>query len=180
MRIVGGRLRGAPLWCPPGDRLRPTADRAREALFNILAPVVEGATFLDLFAGTGAVGYEAHSRGAARVVLVDTDVEALSKNALRLRIRTDGDAVSVIRGGFDAACRRLAGDRFDLIFADPPWKEGMERAILERAAPLLAEDGGLILESWVKVDPPREAEGLTVDDVRRYGDTKFTFYRRTG
>lgn len=179
MRIIAGALRGATLFCPPGDRLRPTSDRAREALFNILAADIEGATFLDLFAGTGAVGFEAHSRGAARVVLVDTDVEAMAKNALKLKIRTDGNEVSVLRGGYDTACRRLADERFDLVFADPPWRGGFERSILANAAPLLAEGGRLILESWIKVDPPQEAGGVTQEEVRRYGDTKFTFYRRT-
>ncbi len=159
MRIIGGRLRGATLISPPGDRLRPTSDRARESLFNILAPVIEGATFLDLFAGTGAVGYEAHSRGAARVVLVDTDVEAMAKNALKLKIRTDGREVSAIRAGYDTACRRLADETFDIVFADPPWRDGLEEAIIAKGAPLVAEGGVFILESWIKVDPPKEAGG---------------------
>jgi 16S rRNA (guanine(966)-N(2))-methyltransferase RsmD len=161
--------------------LRPTADRAREALFNIIGDRIEGAAFLDLFAGTGAVGFEALSRGADRVVMVEERfIDLIAKNAAKLKIGVDPARFHPIRGDFRTACETMKRreERFDIVFADPPWRGGFEEATLVNAAPLLADGGSAILECWVKVDPPPSTAGLAAVDTRRYGDTKFVFYRK--
>src|SRR5580658_10019995 len=124
MRIIAGTFRSRTLAAPPGQATRPTSDRLRETLFNVLAPRIEGAFFLDLYAGSGAVGIEALSRGAARAVFVERAVPAMAAlraNLARLGIR---DGFPIQSGSVSVFLRRVrAGEslKFDLIFLDPPW-----------------------------------------------------------
>lgn len=187
MRVIGGRFGGLTLYGPKGLETRPTSDRAREALFNILGAKVTGARFLDLYAGTGAVGIEALSRGAAAVTMVESaSVELIRKNLARLPHAAGAQLTHVIRGGVEQAARTLCqrGERYDIIFADPPWDAGLEGETLRAAAPLLEEEGVLILEARHKTAAPSPegmcgAHGtpLTLTQSRRYGDTVFHFYR---
>jgi 16S rRNA (guanine966-N2)-methyltransferase len=173
MRVTGGRLGGRRLVAPPSG-VRPTADRVREALFARLSDL-DGVCVLDLYAGTGALGIEALSRGAERAVFVErsnASLAALRRNLLAL----DLDArARVVRGDVSSALRRLAGEelRFDLVLADPPYAE---RAL---AAPLsLLVSGGLLAPGATVVversrrHPLPPVAGLVSHESRRYGDTE--------
>ena len=191
MRIVAGTHKGRALVTPRNDKeggakTRPTAARTREAVFNVLAhdpdgPALEGARVIDLFAGSGALGFEALSRGAAFVLFVDTDAAA------RGAIRTNAEALGEI--GRCRIHRRAAeslGDKpaglgapFDLAFLDPPYRQGLAVKALDA----LAEGGWLAEGARVVVEvghdePNPEAAGFALDDVRIYGESKVAFLRR--
>lgn len=148
-RIIAGEFRGARLKSPPTTSTRPTADRVKESLFNIIAGRLDGATVLDLFAGTGNLGLESLSRGAASATFVDSATAPLiGDNAGRLRVN---DRARVMRLDAFAALRKLAdgGAAFDLIFADPPYHRDLAArtlAFVDARASLLTPDGLLILE----------------------------------
>ena len=181
MRIIAGRYRGHPIIAPAGRTVRPTTDRVREALFSILGASVEDASVLDLFAGSGALGLEALSRGAARAVFVEAapvSIGALHKNIQRL----GAEVARVARGRVEDTLPRLArdGETFDLVFLDPPYNKGLAGEILARlgAGPLLRPGARVVAEHEADLSPPEILEGgLTRDDSRRYGDTVLTFYR---
>ncbi|HEX4620078.1 MAG TPA: 16S rRNA (guanine(966)-N(2))-methyltransferase RsmD, partial [Myxococcaceae bacterium] len=129
MRIIGGRLGSRTLQAPAGLATRPSSDRLRETLFNVLAPRTEGAVFLDLYAGSGAVGIEALSRGAARAVFVERAAPALKvlrANLARLEIK---EGFEIYAGAVSAFLRRgAAGAGFDVVFLDPPYDAAEEYA----------------------------------------------------
>jgi 16S rRNA (guanine966-N2)-methyltransferase len=176
VRITGGRLSGRRL-AVPGGAVRPTADRVRESLFARLGDLA-GKRVLDLFAGSGALGFEALSRGAASVVFVDRShavLATLRRNAEALGV---ADAVELRRGEAGAVLRRLAGTScFDLAFLDPPYmSDRLATALRELAAgPLLAEGAVVVAESDRR-HPPGSIEGLAAIDERRYGDTLITWF----
>jgi 16S rRNA (guanine966-N2)-methyltransferase len=183
VRIVGGTHRGTRLAAPPpGDRrIRPTADRVRESLFNLLAhrpegDLVAGARVLDLFAGTGALGLEALSRGAGAATLVERAPEAaalIEANIARLRL---GDRARLLRRDATrlGAC---PGPPFTLTFLDPPYGRALGEAALAAA---LA--GGWLVPGafvvWEEAALPAAPPGLTLLDSRRYGDTMISLLRR--
>jgi 16S rRNA (guanine(966)-N(2))-methyltransferase RsmD len=182
LRIVAGSHRGRRLVAPKGTRTRPTGDRVREALFSILFDV-EGFRVLDLFAGSGAIGIEALSRGAARCVFVEKDRNALDALEENLESLELADRAEVRKQAVSAALSELTarGDRFELIFADPPWDHAMK--LLEdvlSAGPALVVDGGrLIVEHGARDESPPAPPGLIAIDQRRYGDTALSFYGRS-
>jgi 16S rRNA (guanine966-N2)-methyltransferase len=182
MRVVGGRLRSRPIAGPKGQGLRPTADRLREALFNILAHAygdpVTGARVLDLFAGTGALGIEAVSRGAAYALFVDEGVEA------RALLRQNSEALGL--GGVTRIFRRDATklgaahplEPFSLVFADPPYGRGLA----EKALASARAGGWLTPDALIVVEEAAEAgfaapEGFAELERRQYDDTEFVFLR---
>lgn len=173
MRITGGTLGGRRLAAaPPG--VRPTADRVREAWFARLGDL-EGARVLDLYAGTGALGIEALSRGAARVVFVErarASLAVLTRNLDALALR---DATRVVRGEVRSALRRLARDaeRFDLVLADPPYAERdlAEPLALLGVGGLMAPGAALVVERSRR-HPLPAVPGLVSQQTRRYGDTE--------
>ncbi len=175
MRVIAGRYRGRRLKAPTWDGLRPTSDKLRETLFNILASRIEGARVLDGFAGTGAVGIEALSRGAAHVTFVEADRRAatlVEENLARCGITTQ---YSVERGDIAAVLRRLAGDaQFDVIVLDPPYDADAGEA-LAAAAARLAPGGVLVLERATRRDPGVPASLARTRDVKS-GDSTLTFY----
>lgn len=180
MRIIGGRNRGHPLVAPRGTGTRPTTDMVREALFSALFDV-EGFVVLDLFAGTGAVGLEALSRGAQHVTFVEKSraaLAALDKNLDALRI--DRAAVVVQTADVLRALPRLlaAPRRFDLIYADPPYdKAGLVLPeLLAVGQALLAEDGVIVCEHRSSDPAPEAPEGLACAKTRRYGEAALAFY----
>ena len=165
MRVVAGELRGRRLEAPRGDAVRPTADRVREAVFSILGDVA-GTRVLDLYCGTGAMGIEAVSRGAASAELVDTKPAPARNNVDALGI---DDRCTVVRADALEHLRRLDGP-FDLVFCDPPYRLADRLAVQlqEAIPPRLAEEGRLIVESATRA--PIELE-LPLITERRYGDT---------
>jgi len=184
MRIVGGRCRGLRLAAPEGDRVRPTSDRAREAVFNILVhrygpagfPLI-GARVLDLCAGTGAMGLEAWSRGAAHVTFVERDpavARALDRNLAAAKI---GDAARLLRA--DATRLPRADVPCSLVFLDPPYAAGIAAAALAAAADAewLARAALAVVETAAD-DTPDWPAGFVLDDRRTYGRAAVSFLRR--
>ena len=182
-RIIGGAAKGRRLKAPSGEVTRPTAARVRQSLFDILAPEIPGSRFLDAFAGTGAVGLEALSRGAAKVVLVDRNgaaVETARENARALA--GEGGSVQVFRQDARTAIVALAeqGFRFDLVFLDPPYASDLYEPLLSLLdeGPLLAEDGLVVAEHFHKRALPETIGTLGRTRLVRAGDHCLSFYRR--
>ena len=176
MRIIAGSRKGHTIQAPPGPSTRPTSDRVRENVFNIVAPWVEEAEVLDLFAGSGAMGLEALSRGAARAVFVESDRQAcraIDANLEKLRL-VGAEVACRDVGGFLALERRT----FDLVFCDPPYADlDKVESLLARHVPrLLADDGLLVLETSSR-DPEPELP-LALRTTRRYGSTRISLYER--
>jgi 16S rRNA (guanine966-N2)-methyltransferase len=154
VRIVGGTHRGRRIDVPALAELRPTPDRVRETLFNWLGQRLDGAHCLDLYAGSGALGFEAASRGAARVVMVERDRAALAA-LRRSREALGAAAAEIVAGDADEYLAR-AGERFDVVFLDPPFRQNAGAALLERLAPRLQPGARVYLEaaSAAAVEPP--------------------------
>ena len=185
MRIVSGRFRGRTLAAPPGSTTRPTSDRARQALFDVLAHApwsrpLEGLRVVDLFAGSGALGFEALSRGAAFALFVETDAAA------RGAIRDNQEALGLFgasrihrRDATDLGARPAsAGPPFDLAFLDPPYRQGLG----ERALVSLAAGGWLAAQAlcvWERAagEPAPPPQGFTLLDTRTWGTAKVDFLR---
>ena len=173
VRIGSGRWKGRRL--PVSPQARPTSGRARQALFNVLGDRVLGARVLDLYAGTGAVGLEAVSRGASHAVLVESNAPTLVRSLEGWA--TDPSEVRVIAGAASAAIAQLAatGERFDIVFADPPYApESGAPAELWDVGRLVAPDGVVILQADAG-EPSLELPGLRVLARRAYGRNVFHF-----
>jgi 16S rRNA (guanine(966)-N(2))-methyltransferase RsmD len=183
MRIVAGTARGRALAGPKptSKHIRPTADRVRETLFNVLGQWLEGQAVLDLYAGTGALGLESLSRGATKAVLVDSDREALSL----CRTNTDtlgfADRVEIIPQPVERALETLGrrGERFELIFADPPYAARVVEGVLDGVARhgLLAPGGAVVIEHDKREPAPESHAGFERVDQRRFGDTLVSLFR---
>ncbi len=181
-RIIGGAGKGRRLKEPRGDETRPTGARVRQTLFDILAPVIHGSRFLDAFAGGGGVGLEALSRGARRVVLVDESraaIEAVRANAALLAPGSEG--IDVLREDSRRALARLRerGERFDVVYLDPPYASDLYEPMLPLAESVLAEDGVIVAEHFHKRALPERMGGLVASRSVRVGDHTLTFYRRS-
>lgn len=174
MRIIAGKYRGRTLIPFAGKEVRPTSDRVKESLFQILSSRLAGARVLDLFCGSGALGLESLSRGAREVVFNDLSRDSLAilKKNLAL-LREDGICTDL---DFRACLNSVSG-KFDLIFADPPYREKYAREILGLVAErdLLASGGLVVYESEEELSPVGEWE---IVDLRRYGRTKISFFQR--
>ena len=181
-RIIAGTGRGRRLKSIAGDRTRPTGARVRQSVFDILAPELPGCRFLDAFAGSGGVGLEALSRGAARVVLVDHSaaaVEAARENARALA--GAGGEVQVFRQDARTALLAFAdqGLRFDVVFLDPPYDSHLYHPLIQMAGErLLADDGVVVAEHFHKRVLPERIGGLLRTRLSRVGDHCLSFYRR--
>lgn len=181
MRIIGGAWRGRPITAPRGAKTRPTTDMVREALFSALFDV-EDLRVLDLFSGTGAVGLEALSRGAAHVTFVESGrpaLAALEQNLARLAVPERQR--EIVRGPVARALPRLleAGARFDLVFADPPYDLADEALalVLEAGRDLLEPDGDLVCEHRGKAPAPVALPGLVHRKTKRYGEAALSYFR---
>jgi len=205
LRIISGWAKGRKLIPPPAKStiIRPTSDRARESLFNIIAGRIQGASVLDLFAGTGALGLEALSRGAQSVCFVDSHPLALDLINRNMQICMDAfnhqpevlndknirhphapGAVTLIKHDlrrglpiFSKKTPPITG--FDLIFLDPPYSQGLSSQLLHalEASPFLHHHALLIAEDRSNETPPPQMTNLTLVDQRKYGDTGFWFYQ---
>ncbi|HEX2528738.1 MAG TPA: 16S rRNA (guanine(966)-N(2))-methyltransferase RsmD [Geminicoccus sp.] len=177
MRIIAGTHRGRRLETFEGDDVRPTADRAREALFSILTSrqAILDAAVLDLFCGTGALGLEALSRGAAEATFVDNDPAAIALVRKNIATCKESGRTRVIRS--DATKLGASDRQFNLVLLDPPYGKELVRPTIERlmAGDWLAVGALIVAEIGRKEDPP-EIEGLHLSDLRRYGAAKFAFY----
>lgn len=172
MRIIAGRWRGRPILAPPGQATRPTTDRTREALFSMLTSRLgsfEGLKVADLFAGSGALGLEALSRGAAHCTFVETDRAAIE--AIRRNLDTLGAEGDILGGPAEHA--RIPGE-IDLAFLDPPYRSGLASAVLERL-PLLP--GGYASVETAR-DEPVVADGFEEEAVRTYGKARIALLRK--
>ncbi|KYH32497.1 16S rRNA (guanine(966)-N(2))-methyltransferase RsmD [Neomoorella mulderi] len=181
LRIIAGQARGRRLRTPKGRATRPTSDRVREALFNILGARVIDSLFLDLFAGSGAVGLEALSRGARKAVFVENDRQALACLAANLAATGFKDKAQIIAADARRALAHLAGRGlvFDLVFSDPPYYQGWGDVILPAVVPLLSP-GGLVVLETAKSEAAPETADMVLMARRVYGDTALNFYQRAG
>src|ERR1044071_5542585 len=177
MRVIAGRYKGRQLKSPTWEGLRPTSDKLRETLFNILAPRIDGARVLDGYAGTGAVGIEALSRGAAQVTFVEKDRRAAALIEENLRVCGVEADYTIHCGDVPSVLRRLdRGLKFDLVLLDPPYELPEFSTALENAATHLAGSGLLVLERAVRREPDAPPSLRRVRDVTS-GDSALTFYQ---
>jgi len=178
MRIIAGALKGRRLEAPDWPGLRPTSDKLRETLFNIFASRMDGARFLDGFAGTGAVGIEALSRGAAHVTFVERDARAvrlIEKNLTHAGLGADRHVI--IRAELADGVRRLAGQRFDIVFLDPPYGAAELRDALTAVEPLVGAETLLVIEHAKRDAAPARSGLLARARELASGDSALTFYR---
>ncbi len=179
MRIIAGSARGRTFEAPQGRDTRPTLDRVRENVFNILQMKVRGAAVLDLFSGSGAMAFEAISRGAREAVLVDADRAAhliQQKNAQKLGMASQ---CCILHCDWQLAVRQLAQQerRFDAVFLDPPYAMHDMTPVMNALRPLLEEDAVILLEHEAKTFPSMP-DGFELYDSRKYGIAGVSFFRR--
>lgn len=186
MRIIAGKYRGRKLKSPPSPQTRPTSDRLRETLFNVLAPRIEGARFLDLCAGTGAVGIEALSRGAEHVTFVDQSRRMcglIEVNTSALEIpEKEFEVENVDASEYLRRHAKKERDPFDIIFFDPPYAEDYEAVlsfIAEHQPQLLSDEGIVIVEHHKKKDLPDEFGPLKCYRTLKQGDSVLGFFKLT-
>lgn len=183
MRIISGEARGRTLFAPQGSQTRPTSDKLRGSIFNILGAQIRDARVLDLFGGTGALALEALSRGAAFAVIADVSskaVEAIRRNAENVLNESLGSRARILRADYRAAIDKLEG-QYDLVFLDPPYR--MADAYGDALA-RLQQAGRLAAACVIVMERARAAaialpEGIECYDVREYGDTTVEFARLT-
>ena len=181
MRISAGEQRGRMLRSPKGSKTRPTSDLLRQALFNVLGPRIHGASILDLFAGTGAVGLDALSRGAVRATFVENDrraVESLRANLAALQLTSRG---RILMGDVFSRLAGLQerGERFDCVFLDPPYGVGdLAGRCIEMLAhgAVLRENGALLVQAFHKTALPERVGVLRRTWRRRYGESSLSLY----
>ena len=176
MRIIAGSLKGARIAAPRGLATRPTSDRVREAAFNLIGPV-DGATVLDLYAGSGAMGLEALSRGAASAVFVESDRDAcrvIERNLDKLRLQGTVLRSEALRA---LAAEAAAGRRYDLVLVDPPYEmfSSLQTALAAHLPAVLADDGLLVVETGAREEPELP---LARRASRRYGAARLTLFER--
>ena len=176
MRIIAGANKGRTLKSPKWDGLRPTSDKLRGTLFNILQARIEGSRVLDLFSGTGAVALEALSRGAVSATCVDSDRRAAALIAANAALCGESERCAIIRDVVERALvKPLPGGPFDLVVLDPPYEYAhLEQAVADAAAQR-AEGGLVVLEHASRVTPPQPA-GLALTRTVTAGDSALTFY----
>ncbi|HEX8031572.1 MAG TPA: 16S rRNA (guanine(966)-N(2))-methyltransferase RsmD [Vicinamibacterales bacterium] len=176
MRIIAGTNKGRNLKAPKWDGLRPTSDKLRGTLFNILQTRIAGARFLDVFAGTGAVALEALSRGAAGATCIESDRRAAGLIAENVALCREGDRCVIIRDVVERALLKpLPGGPFDIVLLDPPYDYAPLDAAVANAAAQRAEGGIVILEHASRVVPP-QPDGLALTRTVTSGDSALTFY----
>lgn len=183
MRLIAGEAKGRRLQVPRGLRVRPSAARLRESAFGILdhRDAISGRRVLDLFAGTGALGLEALSRGAAHVTAVEKARDVARVLAENAEACGFGDRVSVVAGPVEGALRRLSGEAapFDLVFVDPPYRQGLIPEVLRDLLAFgLVASGGRVLLEQARDELPARTEGYEVEVERRLGDSRLTLLRR--
>ena len=179
MRIIGGDAKGKPVLFPRKSKARPTSDRVKESLFNILSPL-QGKTFLDVFAGSGNVGLEALSRGAKYAVFIEREImlaNFIRRNLLQCRFEGNCKILNMEMAKAIPFLRKKE-ERFDIVFADPPYGAGLveETCRYFGDGRLFTEEGILVIQHDLREEPARAAAGpLVLFDQRRFGDTLLSF-----
>lgn len=183
MRVIAGKARSLPLKTPTGDDTRPTTDRIKETLFNMLMPYLPGAVFLDLFSGSGGIGIEALSRGASRAYFVENGKQAQECiHANVLFTHFENQAV-ILKQDVFAALRGSIREKADLIFMDPPYDQLHEKKVLEilKDADYVTEDTLIIVEASLKIDfSYLEDLGFDVIKEKKYKTNKHLFVKKRG
>ena len=177
MRVVAGRLGGRNFDSPHTQRTHPMSDKVRGALFNTLGEL-SGLTVLDAFAGSGACSIEAVSRGAASVLAIDIDPEAIKTIASNVRLLGLEDTITVRRKNISGWSRNNQDKTFDIVLADPPYTD-IRPDVLERLT-VHVPPGGLLVVSWPGSEAIRDFGGLAIVSHKSYGDAQLVFYRRAG
>lgn len=178
MRVIAGEAKGRRLFSVPGQSTRPITDRVKESLFNILADCVTESRFLDLFAGTGAVGIEALSRGAREATFVERDERALATIRRNLQVTRLADDAQVVRRDVFKFIARYKGLPFDIIYVAPPQYKGLWARTLHAlgGSPLLAPGTLIVVQIYPKEFEPLDLTHLVLSDKRKYGSTLLCFY----
>jgi 16S rRNA (guanine(966)-N(2))-methyltransferase RsmD len=181
MRIVGGDARGRALRAVPGRTTRPTADRVRQSIFDLLGQRMDGLTVLDLYAGTGALALEALSRGAGRAFLVEKEPRAFEVMFRNVEELGFAARCTLLREEVARELPRLRGQQFDLIFSDPPYQLHAAQSTIAglSAHQLIAPGGRIVLEMGRREEMPVCPAGLAVVNERRYGDTRVVVIEST-
>lgn len=178
MRIISGALKGRRLSAPPGRQVRPTSDKVKEALFNILSDRIEGASFLDLYAGIGSIGIEAISREAKEVTFVEGDkrpLEYLKKNLVACSVQ---ERAKLFRLPVSDFLKKKKAMLFDVIFIDPPYQSQEIEKILPTVAvgDMIPEKGIVIIEHFHKKKLPEKIGAIHLSRSCKYGETVLSFY----
>jgi len=183
MRIIAGKYRGRKIKMPKGKGVRPTQDRVREAIFNVIRESLPGSKVLDLYAGSGAFGIEALSRGASLSIFVDNNINCISAIRYNLgQLEIGKQNSQVLKKEAVTAISELnnKSTTFDIIFMDPPYHKGLARNTLIKidSCDILSGRGLVVLEHFAKDDMPERAESLVRFKQKRYGDTVVSYYRK--
>ncbi len=181
MRIIGGNFRGRKLIALSGDDIRPTADRVREAVFNIIGPWIRETRVLDLYAGTGALGLESLSRGAKAAVFVDTALSSCEVIQKNIDLCKMAEKTTLIHHDIISPFpQSLRTDPFDLIFMDPPYGKGYVETTLEKSdfIDLLAPKGIVVVEQSFKESLAEPVNGLDIYRQKKYSKTRISFLRK--
>lgn len=179
MRVIAGKYKGRTLFSPKDQSVRPTTDRIKENVFNLIQGRVAGSAFLDLFGGSGAMSVEALSRGASSTVTVDASRESVAlikKNFQKVGVGREGEILEL---SYDLALKRLAGRRFDLIYLDPPYRADYYEDILAKilSSGVLAEEGLVLFEHATEREFPA-VDGYLSADKRKYGSVTLEILKR--
>ncbi len=176
MRVIAGNFRGTRLYTPSGNAIRPTSDRLRESIFNIIGPRIRGTSILDLYAGTGALGIEALSRGAKRAVFIDNDPRALALTQRNIAKVNAGDRATVMAWDIarDLRCLRQQG-AWDIIFMDPPYRQRLIQRTLENLSTAQTEFKMVVAEHEAEEALADRPAGFFLEDQRTYGKTLVSF-----
>ncbi len=181
MRVVAGTARGRRFESPPRNT-RPTSEKVREAMFDVLGDAISGSHTLDMYAGSGGLGIETLSRGANSSTFVDVSSSAISTINSNLKKLGFGDRGIAVRADCIKFIRQLGAEdsRFDLIFVDPPYKEGVYELILSEIdkSGILSDSGVIVVESHKRESFHRSFGEIKLVREKTYGDTKVTFWRR--
>lgn len=178
MRIISGRCRGLNLYTLDGNATRPTLDRVKESVFNILGNLFCDITVLDLFAGSGALGLESLSRGAASCDFVDSSknaVDIIKKNIKKCHME---DVANVYQSDFEQAIRKMPNNRFDLVFLDPPYGKDLGILAIKRLKDIVKDNSIIVLETDETDEVPDLIDCFERYDVRKYGRVTISFFRK--
>lgn len=184
MRVISGSAKGTNLYSLEGNTTRPTLDRIKETLFNIIQSYIYNATVLDLFAGSGALAIEALSRGASYATLCDKSgkaIEIINKNVEKTHLE---DKCKIVKCDYEKALNMLNGNKFDIIFIDPPYAQNIAVKAVEKIVELdlLSEDGIIVIETDNEEREQEEIKSVNINqyDIRSYGRVKLIFLNRKG
>lgn len=179
MRVIAGKCKSLNLITPKGDNTRPTQDRIKETLFNILMPYLPYSTFIDIFAGSGGMGIEALSRGASKAFFIDNNKEALRCIETNLEFTRLKQSANVLRGDFANCLSMINIEHADIIFADPPYNGGFEERLFEVLGTMQYVDEDTIIVLEAAIDKNFSFDNFEIVRVKEYKTNKHIFLRRS-